>query len=127
MKKEEFFDQINKKFYNSQNVVPDSVESLEMVELIRECFYKLEKVPPVSLQNLLFNICDVDHCIDCVSDVFCIEGLDSTDEPNEYGLRLESAIDFLLHFRYVLEDYSEPNPIPKVSKLRLRDRLFPKR
>lgn len=39
---------------------------------------------------------EVSKIVDLISDEFARRGLDDNDEPNEYGMQLESAIDRLL-------------------------------
>lgn len=48
-----------------------------------------------NVQNGNFNTEDVSLLIDALSDEFSLSGLGEDDEPNEYGLEVEAAIDRL--------------------------------
>jgi len=47
---------------------------------------------------------DVDRICDLLSDEFVISGLKSDSEPNEWGLQLESAIDWIRRIGQVKDD-----------------------
>ena len=117
MKKEEVFALINECFYDSKQIVPNASKSLKTIELIIECFKTTKQVPPETLKSLELNLEQVDYCIDIVSDVLCMKGIGRDWEPNSYGLKLEDAIDFLLHFSYVLSE-DNPDDLRKLCKKR---------
>ena len=104
MTNQEVFNIVNEVFYNSKNIVPNSSKSRSTIEFIIECFKKVGLSYPPKLATLEMNLEEVDRCIDVIADVLCDEGFEKDGEPNEYGLELEDAIDFLLHFRYVFVD-----------------------
>ena len=76
----------------------------EAVKIIENCFAKQKLIPPKALDFSEMTLEDIDFCTDCVADILILEGFEADWEPNEYGLKLEDAIDFLLQFRYSFED-----------------------
>jgi len=104
MKKEELFKLMNAQL-PSKWLCPTSPETLEMLELIRECFTKEDKVPPKSLENFEMSLDEVDLCLYTVSDIFCEEGMnDNSNTLNDYGSKLEDASAFLVRIRHILAD-----------------------
>jgi hypothetical protein len=76
----------------------------ECILLIEECFRKKGVSPPKNAGSPLMNLHEVDLCIDYVSDVLCNEGFKKNSQPNSYGLKLETVIDYLSRIRFSIVD-----------------------
>ena len=68
------------------------LEKNEFIKVMKECFTKLNRMPPKSLEVLEMNLEEIGYCFDCATDAFCEFGLELNDEPNPLGLEIEKAI-----------------------------------
>lgn len=72
------------------------VETLEkeaFIKVMNECFAKLNKTPPISLEKLEMSLEEWEVCFDCVTDIYCAEGMNpSSGKRNAYGEELNKAI-----------------------------------
>lgn len=76
----------------------------ECILLIGECFRKKGVSLPKNAGSPLMNLSEVDLCIDCASDILCNEGFEKDSQPNLYGLKLETVIDYLSRIRFSIVD-----------------------
>lgn len=76
----------------------------ECIFLIKECFRKKGVSPLKNIGSPLMNLSEVDLCIDYVADVLCNEGFEKDSQPNSYGLKLETVIDYLPRIRFSIVD-----------------------
>lgn len=74
------------------------------IDMIKDCFKKLGVPYLCNIESPSVSLNDVDCCLECVANILCEEGFRSDDEPNSYGMQLESTIDFLLDIRRSIED-----------------------
>jgi len=79
----------------------------ECILLIEECFSKKGVSLPERIYSNNMSLSEVDECIDCVSDVLCDEGFNKHSNPNSYGLKLETVIDYLSRLRFSIVDNVE--------------------
>ena len=76
--------------------------------LIENCYrFQKKPFPKVELEDLKLRIDLIDEYIEVVVDTFCILGLREDWEPNEYGLELEDAKNYLLRLRYSICERDE--------------------
>ena len=78
------------------------IEKKGCITLINECLRKKHIDFLVNREIDSMKLTEIDLCIECVADVLCDEGFDKKDNPNSYGLELESVIDYLLNLRFII-------------------------
>jgi hypothetical protein len=70
----------------------------DYIEVINDCISlsnSEEKFLSITYGQLCTDKTLVEKCIDCVSDILCIEGFDENYNITENGKKLEDTIDFL--------------------------------
>ena len=77
------------------------------VELINNCMKRCTEFIeyyPIDYYDLRNNKFLIEICIECVSNIYLDEGLNSNDEPTKYGLELYHLIEYLNELSYLIEN-----------------------